>query len=105
MTTSAAAPLVLGDAWAVERLPQGGAFTGNGDDVAHVQFDRFGVATRFRAIGIPYLLAQGLKQDAGGDLTVDAGVELRVAIASCPSLAGLAPKPRYTSTEVRTSRS
>lgn len=77
---SAGAALVLSGPGAVHRLPLGGELAENAEPIAHVSFHRLDAATRFREIGIPYQLDEGLIQATGGDLTVDPGVELRVGV-------------------------
>ena len=80
VTTSQQRPLVLTNAWAVERLPEGGSYLGNGEDVALLTFKNVGIGARFRDHGLPYQLDEGLSLRTGGVLTVDPGVEWRVGL-------------------------
>jgi hypothetical protein len=77
---SAKAPLVLTDAWAVQRLPEGGTYTGNGEDIAHLGFANVAIELQFRALGVPYQLDSGLSLRTGGKLVVEPGVEWQVGI-------------------------
>ncbi|HKP62798.1 MAG TPA: hypothetical protein VJV78_38945 [Polyangiales bacterium] len=80
VTKSAKAPLVLTDAWALQRLPEGGTYTGNGEDVAHLSFANVTIELQVRELGVPYQLDAGLSLRQGGKLVVDPGVEWRVGL-------------------------
>jgi hypothetical protein len=80
VTKSVKAPLVLTDAWALQRLPAGGSYTGNGEDIAHLDFANVAINLQVRELGVPYQLDEGLSLRTGGKLVVDPGVEWLVGI-------------------------
>src|SRR5262249_14726902 len=64
---------------AVEHFPLGGTLTGNGTDIARVDFGTVDADTEFRDIGIPFLQVRDLFVQGAATLTFDAGIEYRVA--------------------------
>lgn len=74
-------PVVLKGEGAVEHFPLGGALTGNGTDLAKVDFGYIDADTTFHDLGIPYLEVQSLNVQGAATVTFDPGVEYRVASA------------------------
>ncbi len=76
---SAGSALVLTTELAINRLPLGGSFVDNQENVARIRLDSYRDALEFHALGIPYLQEKSVEVSAP-HLTFDAGVEYRFAI-------------------------
>ncbi|MDD9941780.1 MAG: hypothetical protein OXU20_12120 [Myxococcales bacterium] len=77
---SAGSPLTFTSSAAIDDVPAGSGFGGNGEDVAHVTFSRVDSNVRFSNIGIPYQLDVGLSVRNTIMFEVDPGVEFRVGV-------------------------
>ncbi len=81
LTVNAAvgASVVLKGPGAVEHFPSGSALTGNGTDVARLDFDYVTSDTEFHDLGVPYLQLQDIDVEGAATLTFDAGIDYRVS--------------------------
>ena len=70
--------LVLKADGAVARFPVGGTLSGNGTDLAQLDFGTIDADTEFKDLGIPYLQSRSLDVTGAAKVTFDAGVEYRV---------------------------
>src|SRR5690606_36230828 len=77
---AAGVPVRLTGQGALSRLPLGGSYVGNGDDVIAIDVGDIDVDTHYRAPGVPYRQDTSLDVQGGATLTIDAGIEYLFAV-------------------------
>lgn len=77
--SSAGVAAVLTTDAALDHFPQGGEISANGDNSVHLRFDEISADVTVKAVGVAYVQEQDLAVTNEAVLTLEAGVDYRVA--------------------------
>lgn len=77
---AAGVPVRVTSQGAITRLPLGGAYVGNGDDVIALDVDEITTDTHYRDPGVPYRQERDLDVFEGAEVTIDPGVQYLFAV-------------------------